>query len=219
MSPLLPHLPLTYFSQSTASGTVPLPVEADLRLCAGDAAEVEELVGAELVVLRLSPSQVQHAHAPVQGSNAVAPVISGSIVAAEAQERELQSLGHLDSFGIEAVDVVRGIQQRLVDRMRASSARPPRNRGARASLPVPSGSRARRIPGPFVRRQIDCRLRDDLIGTIPPPERDLDSPAAAYRLGPDAPGVQQDPLHRRIDHLPHTGLPPAGQCHNQQRTR
>ncbi len=90
-------------------------VEADLRLRANQLREAQKLIGPELVVFRLAPGHVQHAHALVHRADAVAPVVAGDEVPAKAQQRHFERLGHRDRFGIQSVHVVGGIEQRLID--------------------------------------------------------------------------------------------------------
>src|SRR5207245_10568146 len=62
-------------------------VQADLRPGADQPAEIHQLIGAELVELRISPSLVQLGRPAIDWADAILPMIAAREVAAVAKQR------------------------------------------------------------------------------------------------------------------------------------
>src|SRR5207253_5978329 len=86
-------------------------VQRDLRLRADKTAKFEEFIGAELIVFRHAPGEVQHGDTFVARTYAVAPVVGRSEVAAKSQEGDLHRFRHGDHVRIHALYVIRSHQR------------------------------------------------------------------------------------------------------------
>ena len=187
-------------------------VETNLRLGAGQAAETEELIGAEVVVFGLAPSLVQHADALVHGADSVAPMVAGSEVAAVALQRQVQGVGHLDGFGVEAVDVVGGVEQHLVDEDAGLVGCGNRKVDGFATGHLALGQfQCVFIALPTGGGEFDGSLGQHLVGTVAAAQGKFDALVATDGFGPDAAGVAEHAVDGRVDCLAgHRSACPAG---------
>ncbi len=89
-------------------------VQCNLRLCLDEFAEAEELICAEGVVLRYAPGQVQFTNASIQRPHAIMPVIRGGEIAPEANHRGMEFPCQRQDFRIHAIDCIVRVQGDVV---------------------------------------------------------------------------------------------------------
>src|SRR5206468_12928693 len=78
-------------------------IQRDLRSSANEAAEFEVLVGSELIVFGDAPGDIHHRDPSIKRTDAIFPMIRGSVVAAKAQDGSAERFRHLDHFRVHSM--------------------------------------------------------------------------------------------------------------------
>ena len=91
-------------------------VDGDIRIDAEQAAEREELIGADIVGLHGVPDRIEDGRALVDVADAIAPLVRGDKIAAgKTENAEAQLLERGDHLGPKAFDIVGGHKRNRAD--------------------------------------------------------------------------------------------------------